>query len=262
MQIRRRRHYVLDCLDSLLYKLWFNLWFESMDKAASSLIRLEHEQTSITKIAFTFFFFGILSILTMPIGVTFYLLWFLLFRKIFRSSPYKLSINHLLNNELSELRAEKNFEILSMNVCLLPEAASKINNLNQTKSRANLIGTFLTLTSDKIQVNQKVTENNIRIVHDLVESNSDFDFVCLQEVWSIEMGKRLCEKMHKKYKFVVYDVENNTFNLNKCIGLGSGLFLASKFPIVAIDFKQFTQKTGMCSWAGKGLLICKVKFGI
>jgi hypothetical protein len=250
MHIREIKKLLLDFLDDLFYKLWFNLWFESMDKAASTLVQLETEKVDKTKTLLALFYFGALSILTTPIGIIFYPLWFVLFRKIFRVSPYRLSVNPAIKDGMSELGKYNHLEILSMNVCLLPETASKINNLNQTKIRANEIGNILcadlsqTHNNHKSMVETNKNDNNIRIIHDLVEDNSDFDFVCLQEVWSIEIGKRLCEKMHKKYKYIVYDAENNTFSLNKCVGLGSGLFLASKFPIVAIDFKQFTHKTG------------------
>jgi len=216
-----------------------------MDKAASTLVQLETERVDKTKTLLTLVYFGVLSILTTPIGIIFYPLWYVLFRKIFRASPYRLSVNHAINDGTSELEKDSHLEILSMNVCLLPETASKINNLNRTKMRANEIGNLLCADlAHKSTVETDKNDNNIRIIHDLVENNSDFDFVCLQEVWSIEIGKRLCKKMHNKYKYIVYDAENNTFSLNKCVGLGSGLFLASKFPIVAIDFKQFTHKTG------------------
>ena len=261
MHIKPDKITLLSHFDVLIYSIWFKLWFESIDIAASSLIFLETEKLDNKfKRYLKFLLFIIIGILTTPIGVIFYFIWFILFRKIFRSRPYKFSVNEHLGNELSELRVEKKFEILSMNVCFLPEVAAKVNNLNKTKKRASLIGNTLIDDSNRLKRPKEINteEMSVKIVHSLAENNADFDFVCLQEVWSIDIGRKLCKKMHNKYKYVVYDAEINTFKSNKFIGLGSGLFLASKYPIVAVDFKQFSNKVEKFSLEQKGFLMCKV----
>lgn len=53
----------------------------------------------------------------------------------------------------------------------------------------------------------------------------------------------------------------NTFRLNKYVGFGSGLLFASKYPIVSAEFRQFSNKVGTCSFAGKGVLMVKVLLG-
>ena len=254
-------------LDRVFYKIWFNLWFESLDKSISSLITIETDslphgdtkqrgQRNFLK----FFCFGILGVVTAPIGSLVYVAWFLLFRKIFRAYPYNLSVKNNGNTAVTYTN-ENHYEVLSMNVCLLPEIASKINNLQKTKTRAVEIGNLLSFSSRTTQASRDSSSNVelIEVVHDLVASNKDFDFICLQEVWSIDIGQKLSSILHTKYSHVVYDAAHCTFKLNKYIGLGSGLLIASKYPIVAVDFKQFTNKCGFCSLAGKGLLNCKVR---
>ena len=248
-------------LDNIFYKIWFNIWFESLDKSASSLMSLKPEKVNKNNGPIKYLRclgYGVLGVLMTPIGVLFYAAWFILFRKFLREYPYKLSVNKSGNKSVNDLKLETHFEVLSMNVCLLPETASKVNNLHQTKRRASSIGNLLSMNHKKEASSNTNGDDNIKVIHDLAEHNKDFDFICLQEVWSIDVGKKLCSIMHNKYDYIVYDVAHSTFKLNKFIGMGSGLFIASKYPIVSVDFKQFTNKCGFCQLAGKGYLICKV----
>jgi hypothetical protein len=101
---------------------------------------------------------------------------------------------------------------------------------------------------------------NVNVVDDMTR-DSDADFVCLQEVWSIETSNKIRSIIGVKYKYVIYDVGLSTFRLNRHIGFDSGLLFASKYPIMSADFKQFNTKAGTCVMTGKGLLMVKVLLG-
>jgi hypothetical protein len=141
-----------------------------------------------------------------------------------------------------------------------------MNNLHKTKNRAKLIGEILNKpkkngTADNNLFKNVNSKDNVKVV-DYIDQNNDFDFICLQEVWSIDTGKRLAEILHKKYKYVLFDAGHNTFKTNKYIGFDSGLLIASKYPIIDVKFKQFMNKVGACSLTGKGVLTAKVNINI
>jgi sphingomyelin phosphodiesterase 3 len=218
----------------------------------------------IIKTLAKFSFWMFITILMTPIGLSFYFIWFILFRKYFRNLSYNLSDNNSnpldLNNNGS---ATGKYEILSFNVCLLPDTIARMNNLYDSKNRAQLIGEILSKPNKNgNNLSKNVTsKDNVKIV-DYIDQNNDFDFICLQEVWSIDMGERLAEILHKKYKYVIFDAGHNTFKTNKYIGFDSGLLIASKYPIMDVKFQQFKHKVGACSLTGKGVLTAKVNKNI
>ena len=266
--IDENKNKFMNNLDDILYNIWFKLWFESLDRSLSSVILVtpEKERLNLVFLLQTvakFTFWILITILMTPIGLSFYCIWFILFRKYFRNLSYNLSDNNSNSIDLNNNDSPSDrYEILSFNVCLLPDTIARMNNLHKSKNRAELIGEILSKPKKNGAADNNLFKNvnskdNVKVV-DYIDQNNDFDFICLQEVWSIDMGKRLTEILHKKYKYVLFDAGHNTFKTNKYIGFDSGLLIASKYPIIDVKFKQFMNKVGACSLTGKGVLTAKV----
>ena len=166
------------------------------------------------------------------------------------------------------------YTFTTMNLCLLPEIASKINNLDRTPQRAKTIGErividqfFFSNVSEgyhppiqngykghlkRHKTNFKTVENVGVITH-----FSHLDFVCLQETFDRDCAKLLVKELHKVFPWVVYDAGYFGIKANRC-GLNSGLMVASRYKITDVDFKQFETKCGLDKICDKGVLMVKV----
>ena len=283
--------------DHFLYNIWFKLWAQLLDKALSYLVLTSAEKSnngSFIYYVYNFLNFLLwikLTILMTPIGVYVYCIWFILFRKLLRTRPFEIEINYdIVDNQIITNQVLQGsdipFEILSMNVCLLPETLSRINNLHSAHIRLESIGNLLNKTkstacchlnvnetclkkystSSNVSKKEETTSKsnniinskfNVNVIDDVLKQ-SNSDFLCLQELWTIETSKKLKSLISKTYKYICYDIGKSTFKLNKYIGFDSGLLVASKYPIVKVEFKQYSVKAGTCSLTGKGLLMIKV----
>ena len=274
-------------LDLLLYFVWFKLWFELFFASMGSFYLTTPEKCRATSRIYFYLFLKSLvylsfALLMSPIGVLVYILWFIIFRKVLRHQNYQTSCTktRLTKDELNA--ANKTFEILSINVCLLPDALSRENNLFQTDTRLKSIGNLLNKTEPNthclsssltdyyaklplISTRNRVSNQNenyanklnVQIVDNFFE-NTNVDFLCMQEVWTIDYANKLKRLLHKKYPFIVYDAGEKNFGSNKYMGFESGLLTASAYPFLAVDFKQYTNKCGLCQFTSKGLLMTKV----
>lgn len=276
-------------MERLLYNIWFKLWFESFDNSLSYLwlttYEISHARAKPSYLK-AFFWFLLGAVMT-PIGVAIYTIWFILFRKLLRSENFQKSFIENKTNDISaKLKnfssVNTTFEILSVNVCLLPDSFSRENNLCFTPDRLESIGNLInksapnTLCFSKFATsvdkskqfdfnNWSVkrdeinpgTDMKVEVIDDFVEG-TDIDFVCMQEVWTIDTALKLKKFLHEKYPYIIYDAGTKNFSSNKNIGFESGLLIASRYPIVEVDFKQFTTKSGLCAYTSKGLLITKV----
>ena len=278
----------LNRFDQLLYFVWFKLWFELFFASMSSFYLTTPEKCRATSRVYFYLFlksfvYLSLGLLMSPIGILVYILWFMIFRKVLRHQNYKTSCakTQLIERKLN--LANKTFEILSINVCLLPDALSRENNLFQTDTRLNSIGNLLNKTAPNtyclsnsltdyyaklplIPTKNRVSNPNehhakklnVQIVDNFFEK-TNVDFLCMQEVWTIDYANKLKKLLHKKYPFIVYDAGQKNFCSNKYMGFESGLLTASAYPFLAVDFKQYTNKCGLCQFTSKGLLMTKVK---
>ncbi len=279
-------------VDWFLYHIWFKLWLELFDNGLCYVMPTtnvkKHDATYLKYLkAFPWLLLGIFMT---PIGTMSYIIWFIVFRKLLRFENFQRSTDlscsespgdHNLNRV-----EDKKFEILSINVCLLPETLSRENNLCFTETRLSSIGSLINRSipntfcftmfpkqdfniefdSIKIDKAKKLSEIKGKVIHENMKVNvvddfiaeTDVDFVCMQEVWSIDTANKLRKLLHLKYPFIVYDAGTKNFSENKYVGFESGLLTASKYPIVAADFHQFSNKSGLCTYTSKGLLITKV----
>lgn len=145
----------LESIDLFLYKIWYNLWFQNVNNFLCCLIPTPNLLHLILRL--------ILVILTSPLGIPVYFIWFFVFSKLIRTQAFRLSSSA---NSCRITSQKINYEILTANVCLLPEALCRINNLYLVDERLNAIGNYLTNTDIKSNRN----ENYLSSV-DQVENN-------------------------------------------------------------------------------------------
>lgn len=96
-------------------------------------------------------------------------------------------------------------DVLSWNVCFLPLATAKWEaEIKPWTERIEL-------------VSQKLNKENA-------------DLVCLQEVYDAKAAEKLAELLKDKYPHIYYNIGPSS------VGVGSGLFVASKYPLKNIHF--------------------------
>lgn len=106
-----------------------------------------------------------------------------------------------------------------------------------------------------------------RIVDSIVKK--DAEIVCLQEAFDSQVQKQLiCDLWKAGYRYFISDVEPKKFSPSSeeafgIVGFGSGLFAASKYPIISnmVDFRKFDDVIGVDRFANKGVLGFVVQVG-
>jgi hypothetical protein len=252
-------------VDSLLYIIWFHIWFQLLNYSFSLIFLTTYEKEKLNKqIQHNILKFIIsitLAVLLTPIGLLFLLLWVIIIRIMFRNKPYRLSVKSNLDKDQIIFDSNKKYQLISTNVCLLPEFLARFNNLKETDKRLIEISKILTdsTLNDHDNQNEANDASFVEIVDDFSKHAENIDFICFQEIWTVRHCKKLKDLIHHKYPYIVYDCGINTIQSNCLIGLDSGLMVCSKYPILNIEFKTFGQKMKACRFSSKGLLIVKVK---
>lgn len=207
----------------------------------------------------------IMTICSIPIGFFGYLIWFSIQkrRRKFRyseSSPFVLHTKHY------------DFTFTTANLCLLPESFSRFNNLNRTSWRAyeqgrviaqaqlhkrfNTNGDVKNGTTSNLQKSKLKAKN---MEHGTIPHFPMTDFLLLQEgSWEITKAEKLGQQLHRAYPHIIYDIGSHSLSSNLTFA-NSGLMFASKYPILAVDFKPFSKRYKQCKLASKGLLQVKAR---
>ncbi|XP_031202954.1 sphingomyelin phosphodiesterase 5-like isoform X2 [Mastomys coucha] len=158
------------------------------------------------------------------------------------------------------------FVFLTANLCLFPHGLAQFNNLRHSQQRAEAIGATLL---DSFRPSQyEVTECSQpppRVPSGVLKATlpMGLDFVCLQEVFDLRAARRLVRVLVPNLGPVLYDV--GTFGL--VTGpyikiLGSGLLLASRYPLLRATFHCFPNARREDAMASKGLLSVQAQLGI
>ncbi|KAM3842093.1 sphingomyelin phosphodiesterase 5-like isoform 2-T2 [Vipera latastei] len=88
------------------------------------------------------------------------------------------------------------------------------------------------------------------------------DIVCLQEVFDLRASAHLCRLLGPRYGHIIYDVGTYGLHAGSALKLlNSGLFLASRYPILAAEFHCYPRATREDALAAKGLLCVQVQLG-
>uniref|UniRef100_A0A8C0IS73 sphingomyelin phosphodiesterase n=1 Tax=Chelonoidis abingdonii TaxID=106734 RepID=A0A8C0IS73_CHEAB len=161
----------------------------------------------------------------------------------------------------------KVFSFVSANVCLLPNGLARNSNLGQMKQRVARIGQRLTQGEASASFasprsSQLDGEGEAGPGEISVPFPPDLDFMCLQEVFDQRAGARLCQLLSPFYEHIVYDV--GAYGLQDCCTLkvfGSGLFLASRYPVLAAQYRCYPNGIREDALSAKGLLSVQVRRG-
>ncbi len=90
------------------------------------------------------------------------------------------------------------------------------------------------------------SERVVSLATELLSRNDDI--ICLQEMWSNQSARYLVARLKPTHPYIIWNVAN------QILGLNSGLFIASKYPLSNPRFWSYGIWTGGDSWARKGLL--------
>lgn len=193
-----------------------------------------------------------------------------------------------------DLRQRRGFTFVSANLCLLPSGLAKFSNLGQTPERAAYIAQQLVpeppsahdsliprprseagpwhYGSVAVEVEGAAAERTVAKLlpadasrHFPAELSerfpADADFLCLQEVYDAGAAARLRQQLAKSFPYIVYDV--GARGMQGC-GLklfGSGLFLASRYPLLAVQYHCYPNGAREDALSAKGLLSVQVLLG-
>ncbi|XP_054023517.1 sphingomyelin phosphodiesterase 5-like [Dryobates pubescens] len=191
-----------------------------------------------------------------------------------------------------DLRQRRTFTFLSANVCLLPSGLAKFSNLGQTPQRAAYIARQLAPASPEPAGDRTSLVEAWRgdansyggtlgtsgqdggsVVVEMplmAESASpvlsehfpdDADFVCLQEVFDPVATTILCRHLAGTFPHLLWDVGARGLRHGQLRVLGSGLLLASRYPLLAAGYHGFPNGAGEDALAAKGLLLAQVLLG-
>uniref|UniRef100_A0A8C3THG3 sphingomyelin phosphodiesterase n=1 Tax=Chelydra serpentina TaxID=8475 RepID=A0A8C3THG3_CHESE len=206
----------------------------------------------------------LLLLLSMPVALLGLLLWLPLqaARRPFAYKHTKLS----RPPELWELPGKgRAFSFVSANVCLLPDGLATFSNLGQMWRRVACIGQRLTqgefLPPTKYGATMSSPPEGGAVPGGIsVPFPPAVDFVCLQEVFDQRAAARLCQLLSPVYEHIVYDV--GSYGLQGCSALklfNSGLLVASRYPVLAAQYRCYLNGTGEDALSAKGLLSVQVR---
>ncbi|XP_070248633.1 sphingomyelin phosphodiesterase 5-like isoform X4 [Myotis yumanensis] len=160
------------------------------------------------------------------------------------------------------------FGFLSANLCLLPDGLARFSNLQHTQRRADVAGALLLAGLRSSPSRYGATGCSPPkpgapcgvLTAALPEG---LDFVCLQEVFDLRAARPLVSRLAPNLGPVLHDV--GAFGLQPgphLKVLGSGLLLASRYPLLRAAFRAFPQARREDALASKGLLSAQAQVGI
>ncbi|XP_034372699.1 sphingomyelin phosphodiesterase 5 [Arvicanthis niloticus] len=158
------------------------------------------------------------------------------------------------------------FVFLTANVCLFPHGLAHFNNLSHTQQRAEAVGAALLGSLRLSQYGATECSQLLpKVPGGVLKATlpTDLDFVCLQEVFDLRAARRLVRILVPNLGPVLYDI--GTFGL--IAGpyiklLGSGLLLASRYPLLRATFRCFPNARREDAMASKGLISVQAQLGI
>ncbi len=263
-------------------------WRYSMDAALSCLIPTTKEMQTfhwvLVRIMIVFPITFAISFIVLPLGILGMAVWIIICDK---RTPYRISRCKLLPKPPT---LKKTYSIGTANLCLLQECLSRYNNLTHTYQRADEIGQRISdqQMKEEVHVHTKANgsvkplinncRNGFRSYktglngssklkrHPILCNGMDvgikegfpfLDFMFFQETWDTPCAQALAKHLHQVFPYIIYDVGENGFSKNKFFN-NSALMLASRYPIMDVSFRRYTDTCRQCSLASKGLLQVKV----
>ncbi|XP_007954308.1 sphingomyelin phosphodiesterase 5 [Orycteropus afer afer] len=157
------------------------------------------------------------------------------------------------------------FGFLSANLCLLPDGLARFSNLPHSQQRAQAVGDALLagLRASRYGATDSCPPQAETPRGTLVAAvPAGLDFVCLQEVFDLRAARRLVRRLAPNLGPVLYDVGALGLRPGWHLKLlGSGLLLASRYPLLRAVFRSFPNGRGEDALASKGLLSAQAQLG-
>ncbi|KAM9303442.1 sphingomyelin phosphodiesterase 5-like [Morus bassanus] len=192
-----------------------------------------------------------------------------------------------------DLRQRRTFTFVSANLCLLPSGLAKFSNLGQTPQRATYIACHLapapreprsdragliepwhgnansyggTLCTPRQHPAGVVVEMPVEAAEPapVVLSEhfpADTDFICLQEVFEAGAAATLRRWLGGTFPHILSEVGARGLRGGCLKLLNSGLFLASRYPLLAVCYHAFPNGAREDALAAKGVLAVQVLLG-
>ncbi|XP_064297981.1 sphingomyelin phosphodiesterase 5-like isoform X1 [Phalacrocorax carbo] len=240
-----------------------------------------------------------LALLSLPLAVLGLLLW-LPVQAARRPFVYQYTAG-TAPAEPWDLRQRRTFTFVSANVCLLPSGLAKFSNLGQTPQRANYIagrlapappgrrgnhaslvepwggeangygGTLSTAWQRPASVAVEMPEEAagpppVEAAEPAPAVLSerfppDADFICLQEVFEAGAAASLRRQLGGTFPHVLSEVGARGLRGGRLKLLDSGLFVASRYPLLAARYQAFPNGAREDALAAKGVLAVQVLLG-
>ncbi|XP_045614422.1 sphingomyelin phosphodiesterase 5 isoform X2 [Procambarus clarkii] len=257
----RYTHWPWDALDTLtcilmtpfqqLISLSLSCYcFTNFDKSSLSIVIVRY--AVLGPILF------LLTLCTAPFAAVGYIMWVLI--NLFTNIQPFYYVSPKNQNPRQESQCPSRFTICSANVILSPEIFVRINKNRNVYWRVFEVARRL-LCQDPL-LNQKQNLQTPVNREAIVESKlPDVDVFILQEVFERVIGVTLIKQLKQKYPFIIYDVGRHCMETNYFC-LGSGLFLASRYPVLEACFHPFTYCTKFGKFLSYGMLLTKLDLGL
>ncbi|XP_066289150.1 sphingomyelin phosphodiesterase 5-like [Branchiostoma lanceolatum] len=257
--------------------------------------------------------FALLMILTSPLSAAGWILRMM-------TSPFRNPFVYCSSPDVpspEEMGLKPKFSICTTNLCLLPDACARFNNLSDGYWRAGEIASRIVASQRRGNPSSTPAENgkpngglhgetpyNLRsrkggrpahqphrdasppdgpttarreqFSHPVglpvparreefphtVETQfpENLDFLCCQEVFDQDATRRLVAGLRQHFGHVIYDPGRWSWGTNLW-AFHSGLLLASRYPVLAAEFRPFSAARKQDRWAAKGALMVKVFLG-
>lgn len=201
-----------------------------------------------------------MTIILLPLGFVGYIIWVALCSFCDQQPFIYVDSAESQSSDVTE-NCPSSFTICSANVILIPEILVRYNNNRNVYWRAQEIPTrFMRHQTPSLNIMRNLREPVKR--EDIVQSwLPDIDVIMLQEVFERLRGRQLYKKFSKKYPYCIYNAGQHSLKNNLCL-LGSGLFIASRFPIMEASFHPFSYSTKYAKFVGYGILLAKFNLGV
>ncbi|KAK7035440.1 hypothetical protein SK128_006166, partial [Halocaridina rubra] len=202
-----------------------------------------------------------LSLLLLPAGFLGYVLWMLInaladVQPFIYVCPEDHDANHI---EKDPRYIQNKITVCSANTCLGAEHFCRFYNQRSSYWRVHEIGRRLLLQDPSLNKGNLVPPVSRENV--ILTKLPDVDVFLLQEIFSRYRGHVLHSYLKDKYPYCIYDVGYHTL-LGNHGGLGSGLFVASKFPILDAKFLPYSTVNGYGNSCNLGVLVVKFDLGL
>ena len=249
----------------------FNPFWYSLDESLKNILTVENPNRKTTPPTkchrlSSYLFHTFLVILSLPFIILAFPVWLILLP--FQNRYYRTveNLEKLAENKVKLFEENgKKFSVMTANVCLLSEIACRVNRLEDHRLRSEKIARRVLGCPEELKRIEQLPGLRVSETEqtDFIQSYvpPDLDVLCLQECFTRSCAQKLANKLKQKFPFIIWDIglflspklgsDRKFFALEN-----SGLFLASKYPIVKHKFKPFNNACYGDAFASKGALFC------